>query len=516
MATRLATALSPPAARGPRRPAGRRAGPVDSAPVTCLATGVRRRVTLPPRSSVRLTLLAWAPMLFWYAAVRPGLLSADSLLVWGQVVFGHWVDYHPPLYTAAVWVSAHLVHGPDLVTLGQSLLLVASIVSMTRATRRLGSPLAAVAAAAAVLVVSPMLGLFAMSLWKDVPYTAAVVFASARIVDLTRLRLAGEPADPEVLRSLAFWLVLATLLRQNGILFAAVVLAVLGAVLREQRGAVLRAGAVVVLSLVLSKSVVYPLLGVSRPPPRTSISMLLNDLAWVARTDPSAFDAGDRALLGRVAPFETWRQAPASFGCTSANWQFMPVFDWVEVDDRVGDYVRLWFDILRKRPGRVLGNHVCIASIAWRPDTVGSMYTVSGGIDPNPYGLATHPLVAGLDDVARRAAAATHGVQWLTWRGATWIYAGWAALAVAAVRRRRPAVLLAGLAGLALPLAVFPLNPAQDARYMLGGIVIGVLLLPLAALPARPGPPPGEGPPTTQSVGRQEALESAAARESPP
>ena len=456
-------------------------------------TGSVPRRRLPDRTAVLLTLAAWLPMLGWYAALRPGLMSADSLTVWQQATAGDWVDLHPPVYTAGMWVSSRLVGGPGLLTLGQSLLLAASIVGLARSVRRLGAPPAAVAVAAGLVVLSPMTGLFAVSLWKDVPYTAALLLASARVVDLAAARLRPEAADVRaILRSLTVWLVAVTLLRQNGLIFAAVVLAVLALVLRGRRGSVALAGAVVVLSLVTAKAVVYPLAGVRRSPAQASVAMLLHDVAAVARTDPAVFEPDDRALLGLVAPFETWRESSARFGCSSANWQWGAEFSWGAVEDRAGEYVGLWTEVVRERPRRVVANRLCVGAITWRPDSEGTLYTVSAGVDANPFGLRTRPLVSGLDAAAREVIEATNepSLQWVLWRGPTWIYAGWAGLLVAGIRRRRPAVLLAGLPGLALPLSVFPFNPAQDARYMFGGVVLGAMLLTLAG--SRSGAPAGD------------------------
>lgn len=439
--------------------------------------------SLPNRTSVQLTLLLWLPMLAWYAALRPGLMSNDSLLVWRQATEGIWVDFHPPIYTLAVWVSATAFNDPRLVTLAQSLFLAASIAAVACSVRRLGASVRALSIVTAAVALSPMVGLFAVSLWKDIPYTSAVLLASARVIDLTSIRVQGYDHEADqAMRSLTLWLVTATLLRQNGVVFAGVVLCSLIVVLKGRRRSVAVAGSIIVLSLLLAKMVIYPALGVARPSTQPSLASFLHDIAAVARTNPSVFEPNDRALLRLVAPFSTWREHSSRFGCSSANWQWSPKFNWDGVEGRAADYLRLWGEVLREQPRRVVSNRLCVGAIAWRPDTVGSVYTVSRGIDTNSFGLKTMPMVRGMDTVALSILDATNkpSVQWLLWRGPTWIYVGWLALGWAALRRCQGEMLLAGVPSLALALSVFPFNPAQDTRYMFAGVLLGALMIPLA------------------------------------
>src|SRR5688572_12504794 len=101
----------------------------------------RRRPRAPRLSGrLRLTLGLWAPMLVWFAALRPGLMSADSLVIWEQATRGGWYDLQPPLYTAGMWVSTKLLGSPSGLTLAQSLLLAASMAAVVRALVRFGVP----------------------------------------------------------------------------------------------------------------------------------------------------------------------------------------------------------------------------------------------------------------------------------------------------------------------------------------------------------------------------------------
>jgi hypothetical protein len=383
-----------------------------------------------------------------------------------------------------MWLSDALVDSPALLTLGQSLLLAGSIVAVGLALVRVGVDRRIVAAGGALVALTPMVGAFAVSLWKDVAYTASLLFVVARLLDVARQ---PDDAGPAV-RSIGAWSVLAVLLRQNGILVIGPVLAVLLLVLRTRRRPVAVVLVAAVAALGVAKLVVYPVLDVAPGPPHAEVSTLLHDIASVAGRDADALDGADRALLAEVAPVDAWAEGWRRFGCQSANWQYGPEFDWSAVEGRESSYVRLWVELLVENPRAVLGNRSCVGAVAWRPDGTGVLYTVSRGIDPNGFGLATTPVVDGWNEVAIDVLDALDdpSVQWLAWRAPGWLYVTYAVVGLAAWRRRRPAILLPLAVPVALQLSVAALNPAQDARYLMAGLVGAWLLLPLGAVRERP------------------------------
>jgi hypothetical protein len=425
-------------------------------------------------------------MLWWFAALRPGLMSADSLESWAQATGSPWIDLQPPLYTAAMWVSDALVGSPSLLTLGQSLLLASSIVATGLALVRVGTDRRIVVPLCAVVVCTPMVGAFSVSLWKDVPYTAALMFVVARLIDLAGARAAGDDlAARSLLRPIAAWSALGVGLRQNGILVVSVLFVILWACLPSLRRRAVSGLLVSIAVLAVMRLVAYPLLDVQGGPANSQVSTFLHDVASVAGRDPGALDDGDRALLERVAPVQVWGDAWRRFGCYSANWQYSLEFDWRRIDGRQRDYVRLWLELLRENPRAVVGNRGCAGAVAWRPDNHGVLYTVSRGIDGNDLGLRTVPVVSGWNDMAVDVLDALDDpdVQWIAWRAPGWLYLTYVVVGAAAWRRRQPSLVLPLALPVSLQLSVAVLNPAQDARYLVAGLLAAWLVLPLASAP---------------------------------
>ncbi|CAN5706408.1 hypothetical protein BH18ACT2_BH18ACT2_11870 [soil metagenome] len=442
--------------------------------------------------------LAWAPMLLWFAAFRPGIMSADSLSSWQQVVDGDWVDAHPPVYTAAMWLSERTAGSPLLLTLAQSYLLAFAIVSVARAAVRVGARRPLVIAITAIVACTPMVGAFSVSLWKDVPFTAAFLLLGARLIDLAAARIEQDRrAQLLAARGILGWSLAATVLRQNGVLVVALALIVMAVTLRGLRRAVVSCLVLCVLTLAGLRVVVYPLLGVAEGPPNAEISTMLHDIAAIAVRDPAALDSEDVELLERVAPLAAWTTEWQRWGCSSANWQFAPVFrGWSAVEGAQASFVRVWAELAVSQPRAVLGNRLCVGSVGWRPDSVGRFFTVDRGIPPNPYGLMTDPMVGPLNDAGRTVLELFDRpwIQWLAWRAPLWIAAAYGLVGITAWRRRQPLVALPLLLLVSLQVAITAFNVSQDARYMMPGLLLAVLLLPLSTVHVRGNHATPKGP----------------------
>jgi len=468
------------------------------------ATRRRWRPAPPTRGAVLATGLVWLPMLVWYAAFRPGIMSADSIVIYEMAKHGHWLDLQPPAYIAAMWVSTTLLGSPTLLALGQSLLLAAGIVAVARALLRLGVPRYPVYVTTAIVALLPSVGAFSVSLWKDIPYAATFLFIGARVIDLTRSRWDDDlPSARDAAWSLCAWSCLSVAVRQNGVLLVVGLVVVLWVCLRTQRRQLLAVLLIPIAVLGVLKVVVYPLFGVASGGSQPAVSMQLHDIADAVSRDPAMFDASDRAFLETMGPFDAWGSAYSSYGCIQATWEWDPRFHWEAVNGHASRVVSLWLKVVREHPAMVARNRLCVGSVVYRPDNEGALYTVSRGIDQNPDGLRTVPISDTLHDraVSLLDRLDENDVQSWVWRAPGWIYLAYVVFAVVAVRRRRWILLLPVLPLAMLQLSVFPVNPAQDARYMFPGLILAVLLLPGIALAwrrrgfdaqQRPGVPPQE------------------------
>ena len=107
---------------------------------------------------------------FW-----PAIMTPDSVDQWGQIVTGSYNDWHPVFHTLTMWLITRLWLNPSLVALVQILILGSLIGMILSKTQSWGAPAWMNWIAVILIAISPAYGLFVITLWKDIPYSIAVL-----------------------------------------------------------------------------------------------------------------------------------------------------------------------------------------------------------------------------------------------------------------------------------------------------------------------------------------------------
>ena len=107
---------------------------------------------------------AWGVYLlaFW-----PGLMSANSLDQWGQVLSGRYNDHHPAFHSFIIWLLTRLAETPAVVALAQIVALALVAGAVLAFIESLGVAPVWVWAASILFAVSPVNGTMVNTLWKD-------------------------------------------------------------------------------------------------------------------------------------------------------------------------------------------------------------------------------------------------------------------------------------------------------------------------------------------------------------
>ena len=441
------------------------------------------------RWSIAGTALLWIPLLLWFLGNRPGFMTFDSFDVWRQAVTNHWEDTHPIAYVIAMKVSQMVIGSPSLLTLAQTLYIAIALALLCRALVRAGCHRATTYAAVVIVSWLPQVGGFTITLWKDIPYTAAMICVAARVIDLFsfRLRRPHDVMPRALLRSLFFHLLAAVLFRQNGVIFAVFLGGLLFVVRSGRRRGVAVMTAALFLIILMLKTAVYPAIGVERTPAEINIATFVHDIDAALVKNPEIFTDDDLAMLERAMPLSQWR---GSYYCYAIiGWYLNPSMRLTAFREDSSEYLALWRKVLREAPGTVISNRFCVSSLAWRVDQKGSgyIYTLTYGIPDNPYGFKTEPVIERLRPrmLKMLAWAEIPHRLWYTWRAPAWIYLLDLVLVAQALRFRRWVWLLPGAVPLAQQLNILVLNGSQDARYMFGAYMIAMATLPVAVLSRR-------------------------------
>lgn len=387
-----------------------------------------RRFTLACYATAQLALLGW------WLAFHPGLMSPDSVTYVAHVTTGPWVAGQSVAYDALLGLSLRVTGDLSPVTFLQTAAMAAALTHLAGAIRRLGVRGRPLLVAVGLAALSPPLGAFTVSMWKDVPFTVCAVLAAG-----TAVRLATRPGARSGARSRgrgvagsAAWdgdrvegvtgsvvrdasrkrggagraagrggggwgwdprgggwgwdprfaalgaeLLGLGLFRNNGFLVASIAAALLVVLLSGHPGArrwvaALAAGAVAAPLLLLGAG--YPAMGIASPSRSFAYQTVFGDLAVAYGERPRLFDREQRALLARIAPLDAWRRGATCQ--TMARVFFDPGFGHARAEQRISDVLELWRGLLARAPGMILSTRICRAALAWQ---VGSTSGEPGG-----------------------------------------------------------------------------------------------------------------------------------------
>jgi hypothetical protein len=440
-----------------------------------------------PRTAFLLGLISVVPLLVWWLGWFPGFISSDSVDQLGQAARFEFSDLHPAFHTFTIWLVTRVWDSPGAVTLVQVLAMAGLLALAARRLVQVGVPLWGAVGAAWVVATLPAVSMTTIALWKDVPYTLALLWAFTEL-----LLMARDPAgfwdrrQGPVRLGVAFGLV--WLFRHNGNLTVLPMVIALAIGFRRHARGLLTGLAALVAVAFLVPAVLYRAIDVA-PATIEPAEVFVSDIAASFTHSPAKFGEDDVALLEAVAPLDVWRDR---YDChDSTPLAFDPEFRTQVIRDRSGEFRSLVVRTLVRDPLTVLGHRWCAASYLFVPPQPADAYFQRPPFEvvPNTLGITRDPVSWRAYEATREVFvwAEADGRLWLTWRPALAVWLGIAAYAGIAWRRGRLLRLLwpGALIGFQV-LNVVATTPAQEFRFAFGIYVMCLLSVPLAWLALRP------------------------------
>lgn len=434
-------------------------------------------------------LLGWLgvlPLLTWWLGWFPGFLTPDSIDQLGQIDRFEFFNFHPIAHTFSMWVVTRVWDHPGAITLVQVLLLAGLLGLLARRLTQIGVPWWLTVAAAWITASLPMVGATTIAVWKDVPYSLAMVWAFAELVALARDRDGFWTSWWGPLR-LGTALGLMWALRANGkITVVIIVIALAIGFATRWRRLLAAAGAMVAVGMVLP-TVLIAVLSVN-PTSIEPAHVFLPDVAAVLVNDPDWFSDADVERLEAIAPIEFWQDKYECTDSTPLVWD--PKFKHAPARQSPWEYRSLVARTAITHLPTVLGHRWCAASFMFVPWARDGSY-----LHRPPFEIYPNTLGIARDSISERAYSFTFaqyqwiekpGVLWFTWRPALVVLAGIATYVGIAIRKRlRPLLWAGGLMGAQL-INVAAMTPTQEFRYAFGIYLLSLMSLPFWWLIIRP------------------------------
>lgn len=290
----------------------------------------------------------------------PGLMTSDSLDQWHQAGIFSFNDAHPVLYGLFIGALRLAWNSPASVAFVQLLLFAASCGWLVSSVQRVtGAPTRLAWAASCLVALYPLLPLTAVTLWKDVPYAAAVIALTAFLMG-TLPRRAARISVPATL-GLCLTMFCAMSLRHNGPPVALAAALALFLIARRSRIRIMLALVGACVLMVLLKGPFSNAIGVEKA--QVSYIVYSHHLAAHLAAGHLPHLPQDTALLRRL----NGSQADWAYSCATVNPViFNTDFDTQQAAAHIKDLQRIWLELAARRPDIEYAHGLCSSALIWR------------------------------------------------------------------------------------------------------------------------------------------------------
>ena len=445
------------------------------------------------RSAKILRCLRYAPpcigiWALYLLAFWPGLMSPDSIAQWDQVVKTSFSNNYPAFHTLTNWLITRIWLSPAMIAAVQ-IIAFAGVFSLSMVELELWGIAPRVRAwITAVFCLSPINGMMVITLWKDIPFTCAML-------GLFTVVLRSVRSEGHWLRStqgmVALWsaLVLVSFFRHNGGPLVGLFLVMMFIAWRHVCiKQLVRVGVNWLLFFIIVTGPVYRLIGVF---PMAKFFALQNVMHQIGAMISNGVIRSSSELdyLASIQPIESWLRF---YNCYSLNGLVYNENVRHQFMESNGDpIIGIWLRSIMQNPGVVLAHQKCVTSMLWQitepPGRYGRLYTTEQGIVENDLGLKTRSRLPQLRAIISEALDGSHDPQliWFIWRPAIYFYALLLCVGLAVVRTKNLKLLLVSAPAVLNSLVWLPLITTQDFRFQYPVYVMALIVPTLLFVPRR-------------------------------
>lgn len=423
----------------------------------------------------------------WLLVFYPGLMSSDSMDQWQQTMKGMFVAEHPIIHTLMIWLINHIWFSPAAVALVQIFVLAMIVGWGLRRLCVLGVSPSVSWLFAILFAILPVNGLYAITLWKDIPYSITIFVVTILMIDI-----ATQGADwiksRQNLIILCVVLTFSALLRLNGPAVAFGIPLILALVFRKYWKRYLIVAGTATIIWLLVNGPITDWLGARRSN-WVHLQPFIHQIA-AHQAAQTSLSTEDQQYIETISA----DQKPWDYSCFGIKTILKIDLRLEQIQE--SKIMGIWWRTLLTNPMVNLQHVLCSSSLIWQISSPGSsnnLYAVNlwmnnndvRTIVANPHGLKLQsvfpqwsvPLTVWVVDSQKGA------WNWLLWRPAIYLYLGLAGIVLVAIKRKNRLLLLAALPIVLHTLGLFPVVINQDLRFQYPVILTGLFFCAMFFIP---------------------------------
>lgn len=424
----------------------------------------------------------WKPLVYalphlavwtvYLIAFFPGVMSRDSMDQWAQTETGMFNDWHPVMHTLFIMLLRHIWDSPAAVALAQIVIMALIFGYCMTQFEKAGIRKSVIWAITLLLAVSPVNGIYSITLWKDVLYSAFLFLFCTIIFNLVVTD--GEWLKRKLNMSLfflsAFGLVF---FRHNGFpVFIVMGIILLFAFRRQFKRIAVLCGLIAMLHYTVTGPV-FDYLKVTPSDPNEMLSIPTQQLARVIALNGN-ITKKQAEYLNKILPLPLWKQYYRPY--TTDHIKFSKEYNRQAIfPDHVSTYLRTWWDICLQNPKLAAEAFIKQTSLVWQINPPNNNYyslTYMTFIFHNPFGITSTVISQPLTFAINKYLSVSNDTfKLIIWRPATYTFFMILFAFIAFLRNDWKAWLVP-LAVLLNTAVVFIALPAQDFRYLYANSIV--------------------------------------------
>jgi hypothetical protein len=326
--------------------------------------------------------------LLWLAKDFPARMSSDSITSWDQVINGNYKNDHLVFYTLYLKLLSLDGHVIWLVPTTQIFL---TIFMFDKILRIIGCKPSKRGLILFFLFLTPIVGGFVVTMWKDVPFTVFVILGSAYFAQYIKLE-----GKRDLLLGF-FFFTAGISFRHNGwvLAFSLIFFVYLFLGLKVPGKLRLKIAGFVLASIFVSQSIsalAIELTNASREPEYVYSLTFAADLAYIASSFP---EKADPELMEIVSRFSNGESFEGAKNCTAVGYMIIPQgFSQEGLAENAGKVFSVWVKNLKSNYKLILEARKCRALPFIPPPLISHpvhpTWLFPGIYEPNSFGLESN------------------------------------------------------------------------------------------------------------------------------